>query len=259
MTYCLRDQWEANALAYAQLINGQGTPFHQEILNPCIERLMGNIAGLALLDAGCGEGYLSRFYARKGAKVVGIDFSPKLIAFCQKEAINLDIEFVVGDICNMNMFDDEQFDIVLCNLVLLNIDCFKASLKEFHRVLRSGGFLVFSLVHPAFNIYGPGQWKLSQKDQQTGRRKGHYFVNDQYFNEKEFQIQWKNRAGEKFPQKISFFHRTISTYINNVLERGFQITNFEEPLPRSKTPFFERERRIPLFLVVKASKPKGIK
>ncbi len=259
MTYYLRNQWEANALAYTQLINKQGTPYHQEILNPCIEQLMGNIAGLTLLDAGCGEGYLSRFYARKGAKVVGIDFSPRLIDLCKKEAIDLDIKFLVGNICKMDMLDEGQFDIVLCNLVLLNIDCFEASLNEFYRVLRWGGFLIFSIVHPAFNIYGPGRWKLGQKDKQTGRRKGHYFVNDQYFREKEFQIQWESRTGEKFPQKISFFHRTISTYIHTLLNRGFLITAFEEPLPVSEKPFFERERRIPLFLVVKAMKAKGIK
>jgi 2-polyprenyl-3-methyl-5-hydroxy-6-metoxy-1,4-benzoquinol methylase len=59
MTDHLRSQWQDNARAYSQLIEGKGTPHHREILNPCIERLMGEVQGQRILDAGCGEGYLS--------------------------------------------------------------------------------------------------------------------------------------------------------------------------------------------------------
>jgi ubiquinone/menaquinone biosynthesis C-methylase UbiE len=254
MTDHLRSQWQANARAYSKLIEGKGTPHHREILNPCIERLMGDVQGKDMLDAGCGEGYISRFYAQKGAKVTGVDFSPNLILEAKKYSQNFDITYLVGDICQLEDFQANQFDIVLCNLVLLNVDCLESSLQEFHRVLRSGGFLIFSVVHPAFNVYGHGQWELGEKDPTTGRRKGQYFKTDNYHTEKEFQVRWKSRAGKGFPQKFSFFHRTISTYVNTVIESGFQIVVFVEPLPTSDAPFFERERRVPFFLVIKAEK-----
>lgn len=148
-----------------------------------------------------------------------------------------------------------HFDIVLCNLVLQNVDCIESSLQEFYRILRSGGFLIFSVVHPAFNVYGPGQWELGEKDSATGRRKGQYFRVDNYHTEKEFQVRWKNRTGRGFPQKFSFFHRTLSTYVNTVIDSGFRIVSLEEPLPTTDAPFFERERRVPFFLVIKAEKP----
>ncbi len=251
----LLSQWEANAGAFAQLINGKGTPHHRKILNPCINRLMGDVKGKKILDAGCGEGYLSRVYTEKGANVVGVDFSPKLIALSQKKFADLDIEFLVADICQLDPLKDNQFDIVLCNLVLLNIECLDKSLQEFYRVLRPGGFLIFSVVHPAFNVYGPGRWELGEKIKNTGRRKGQYFVIDQYFTEKEFQVLWKSRKGDGFPQKFSFFHRTISTYVNQVIDTGFRLTILKEPLPIMDAKFFDRERRIPFFLVVKAEKP----
>ncbi len=254
MTTNLRSQWQANARAYSKLIAEKGTPHHREILNPCIERLMGDVLGKYILDAGCGEGYLSRLYAQKGAKVTGVDFSPSLISESKQRSQNFDITYLVGDICQLEDIQANQFDIVLCNLVLLNVNCLESSLQEFHRVLRSGGFLIFSVVHPAFNVYGPGQWELGEKDPTTGRRKGQYFKTDNYHTEKEFQIRWNSRTGEGFPKKFSFFHRTISTYVNTVIESGFQLVAFEEPLPSTDAPFFERERRVPFFLVIKAEK-----
>lgn len=251
----LLSQWEENAEAFAQLINGRGTPHHRKILNPCIHRLMGDVKGKKILDAGCGEGYLSRIYTEKGADVVGVDFSPKLIALSQKRSAGLDIEFLVADICQLDSLKDNQFDVVLCNLVLLNVECLDKSLHEFYRVLRPSGFLIFSVVHPAFNVYGPGYWEVGEKIKTTGRRKGKYFISDQYFTEKEFLVLWKSRKGDGFPQKFSFFHRTISTYVNQVINTGFRLMALEEPLPVEATEFFDRERRIPFFLVIKAEKP----
>ncbi len=254
MTDQLRRQWQANAEAYAQLINREGTPHHREILNPCIERLMGNVQGRRILDAGCGDGYLSKYYAQKGADVVGVDFSPTLIEISKKHAQKNKIRFLVGNLCELKDFQNEEFDIILCNLVLLNLDCLNECVLEFHRVLRPKGFLIFSIVHPAFNVYGPGQWKLGEKDPRSRRRRGKHFVMDEYFVEKEYRVRWKTRKGEGFPQEFSFFHRTISTYVKTLLNAKFRLTAFEEPRPRNNQPFFEREHRIPFFLVMKAKK-----
>lgn len=256
MTDRLRQQWEANAAAFAALIGGQGTPHHREILNPCVEQLLGDVKGLHLLDAGCGEGYLARHFAERGARVVGVDFSPKLIEICRRQSERLAIEYHVGDICNLSFLKDGSFQRVLCNLVLLNVQHYDKALAEFYRVLEPTGFLVFSIVHPAFNIYGPGRWELTEKDPKTGRRTGRYFVVDQYFEEKEYFARWTTRTGEDFPQEISFFHRPISSYTAALFKAGFQLLAMEEPKPATNNPFFEREQRIPFFLVFKARKPK---
>lgn len=254
MSNPFRKQWQSNAEAFTQLINGKGTPHHQKILNPCIEQLMGNVEGRRILDAGCGEGYLSRYYAQKGAEVIAVDFSSELIEIGKRYSKELPITFLIGDLCSLETLHDEDFDIILCNLVLLNLDCLEKSLQEFHRLLRPKGFVVFSIVHPAFNIYGPGHWEVGVKDSESGRRKGKFFVMDQYFLEKEYRFRWKTRSGEGFPEEFSFFHRTIATYIKTLLRIGFRLTGFEEPRPIINAPFFERERRIPFFLVIRAEK-----
>ena len=82
----VRSQWEENAELYANLIADSGTPHHKEILNPSVEGLLGDVKGKHMLDAGCGEGYLSRYYASKGAIVTGVDFSQNLIEIAKKKS-----------------------------------------------------------------------------------------------------------------------------------------------------------------------------
>jgi ubiquinone/menaquinone biosynthesis C-methylase UbiE len=250
----ITDQWEANAAEYTTLVDGRGTPHHRKILNPCVEQLLGDVTGKRLLDAGCGEGYLSEYYAQQGADVVGVDISEKMIAICEKRSKRQNLAYFVGDVCNLHLFQESSFDLVLCNLVLLNVPCYERALQEFYRILRYNGLLVFSVVHPAFNVFGPGRWELGEKSSDSGRRKGRYFILDNYFEEKEYVIRWKTRTGTPFPQQFSFFHRTIGTYVNALSKAGFRLTNLEEPRPIGDDSFFERERRVPFFLVFRAQK-----
>jgi ubiquinone/menaquinone biosynthesis C-methylase UbiE len=252
----IREQWDINAEAFTDLIAGIGTPHHQKILNPCVEELLGDVNGKKLLDAGCGEGYLARYYAKKGAFVTAVDLSERLIETSRKltEKENVVIEYKVANICHLDMIPDDAFDIVLSNLVLLNTPCLDEALKEFFRVLRKGGFLVFSVVHPAFNFYGPGSWEMGEKDSVTGRREGVFFKVDRYFDEKEFERYWNTRMGDKFPSALSFFHRTLATYLNSLISSGFNLLIFKEPRPTSDDLFFDRENRIPFFAVCKAQK-----
>jgi ubiquinone/menaquinone biosynthesis C-methylase UbiE len=250
----VRSQWEENAELYANLIADSGTPHHKEILNPSVEALLGPVSGKHLLDAGCGEGYLSRYYASKGAIVTGVDFSEKMIEIAKEKSGDSPVKFQVGNLCDLKEFSDSDFDMILCNLVLLNVSCLTESMVGFSRILKQGGILVFSIVHPAFNFYGPGAWEMGEKNPKTNRREGLYFKIDQYTDEKVYERYWRTREGEKFPEPMTFYHRTITTYFTELMNAGFQIEVIDEPLPDAKNAFFDRERRIPFFLVVKASK-----
>ncbi len=249
----VREQWETNANAYAELISGVGTPHHRSILNPCVEDLLGDVDGKTLLDAGCGEGYLSRYYAKRGAIVTAIDISKHLINTAMKSTKDdeLTIDYKVADICDLDSIDDEKFDIVLSNLVLLNVPCLYEAISEFHRILKTGGILVVSIVHPAFNFYGPGSWEMGEKNPKSGRRDGLFFKVDRYFDEREYQRYWKTQKGDKFPVPISFYHRTLETYLNTFITLNFQLVEYREPRPIDDDTFFERERRIPFFAIFK--------
>ncbi|MFW9793189.1 MAG: class I SAM-dependent methyltransferase [Candidatus Thorarchaeota archaeon] len=252
----IRKQWEGNAEAFSALIAGRGTPHHRKILNPCVENLLGDVKGKKLLDAGCGEGYLARYYTKKGAVVTAIDLSKRLIEVSKEltEQEEIKIDYRIDNVCFIESVSNAEFDIVLSNLVLLNVPCLDEAIREFHRVLKVGGVLVFSIVHPAFNSYGPGSWQMGEKNPETNRREGIYYKVDRYFEEEEYESYWKGKHGNRFPEPISFFHRTLSTYLNTLANAGFRLLKFVEPKPIDDDEFFERERRIPFFAVFKAQK-----
>jgi 2-polyprenyl-3-methyl-5-hydroxy-6-metoxy-1,4-benzoquinol methylase len=74
--------------------------------------LLGNLDGLTILDAGCGEGYLSRVLASRSAKVTGIDVSPRLIQIAREKDPDGAIEYRVGDLSKPLPEYEEHFDAI---------------------------------------------------------------------------------------------------------------------------------------------------
>lgn len=93
--------------------------------------------GETVLDAGCGEGSLSRMIAEKGAVVTGTDISEPNVenaARLAKEQ-NLQITFKTADLENLP-FPDNSFDVVVCSHVLEHIPDFDKGLQEIFRVAK---------------------------------------------------------------------------------------------------------------------------
>ena len=118
---------------------GVGNPFSLEPLNP----------GDAVLDIGCGAGVDSLVAARLvGAegRVVGLDVTPAMVARARAHLLRLglaNVTFEVGD-AEALPFPDASFDAVISNGVFnLTLDKEKA-LKEAHRVLKPGGWLMLA-------------------------------------------------------------------------------------------------------------------
>jgi len=139
----------------------------------CWEELFkaaGDIRDKTVLDLGCGEGYLSRLLAIKGAaKVVGIDISSERIKLAAMLAKNEDLKNVEHVCCDAEHIpmQDKSFDIVLGTAILHHLDIEK-TLKEIHRVLKPTGRAVFAepLGHNIFiNLFRMFTPKLRTKDE----------------------------------------------------------------------------------------------
>ena len=96
-----------------------------------------------LLDLGCGTGWTSAFFARRGYRVTGQDIAPDMIAFAERnraryEAQNLD--FVLSDYESLNF--DEPFDCAVFYDSLHHALDERAALASVYRALRAGGVLI---------------------------------------------------------------------------------------------------------------------
>src|SRR5439155_26292969 len=75
-----RKSWDASAIWWAGRYGVHGDVNREWVIDPALFRLLGDIRGRRVLDAGSGTGYLSRLLADRGAKVVGVDHSARLLA-----------------------------------------------------------------------------------------------------------------------------------------------------------------------------------
>ena len=109
----------------------------------------GDIAGLRILDSGCGEGRFSRILAERGAQyVLGVDACPPFID-AARELQSSSEEYVLGDAEDLSFLQDASFDLAVSYLNHCDLRNFQANVEAVYRVLKDQGRFVVANVHPA--------------------------------------------------------------------------------------------------------------
>lgn len=106
--------------------------------------------GELILDAGCGTGRNFSKLARAGSSIIGIDFSHGMLTVARRNLADIPAAFplLLADLERTLPFQTGSFDVVLCALIGEHLSALQNVLREFHRVLKPGGRLVFSVYHP---------------------------------------------------------------------------------------------------------------
>lgn len=148
-------RWDLFADAYSANHGEQGDIHKEVFLNPSLFSLMGSLGGKKVLDAGCGEGYLSRLIAKSGAFVTAVDYSKRMIKIAKERAPDdLKIEYKDGNCEDLHFFQDTQFDLVVSNMVIQDLANYKEALKENYRLLKDGGSFIFSIFKTSKHNHG---------------------------------------------------------------------------------------------------------
>ncbi len=185
--------------------------------------LIDQVQGMRVLDLGCGTGRYCVLLAERGASVVGVDPALQMIKQAKRKTVGFPgIQLFHGTLDQMN-FPDGSFDLAVSALTLSHIPDLEPTFREVARVLKSGGWMVISDIHP--------YWPVS----------GHDYV--EFFDEtgKEFRIP-------EYPHLIEEYWQLFKKY-------GMYLEEIREPKIWNKLisqfPTLEGHQGIPLAVVLK--------
>ncbi|MEQ4718626.1 methyltransferase domain-containing protein [Nonomuraea sp. B19D2] len=115
--------------------------FDEPIVGEILDALPVGVA----LDAACGTGRVAASLAARGYQVFGVDSSVDMLARARERVPRG--EFLIGDLYDLPI-PDNAVDVVVCSLALTHVPSLQPVMAEFARVLRPGGHLVTSDIHP---------------------------------------------------------------------------------------------------------------
>ena len=198
---------------------------------PGLQALLPPVAGLRVLDAGCGGGRTSAWLVEQGADVVGLDASPELLRLARERLPSA--SFVLGDLAEPLPFEDGSFDVAVAGLVMHYLRDWAPALRELRRVLRPDGVLVLSTHHPAMDA------ELADS--------GDYFAIEL------LRDVW-TVGGREY--EVRFWHRPLSRMFREIADGGFRVDELSEPRPlpevRERFPeAWERLSKNPHFLFLR--------
>jgi 2-polyprenyl-3-methyl-5-hydroxy-6-metoxy-1,4-benzoquinol methylase len=125
-------------------------PFHMnlDLIIPQVLQMVGDTEGLTVLDAGCGEGIVSRLLAERSASVTGIDISPRFIEFARERDLTKRIRYEIHDLSQALPQYEGAFDLIVSNMVLNDVPDYSGFITTLAQLLKARGRLVLSMNNP---------------------------------------------------------------------------------------------------------------
>lgn len=239
-----------DAVADDWVSHADGNDYRKYVLMPLTLELLGNVRDMRILDLGCGEGGYSRELAARGARVVGVDGSARLVEVARQRAAEAGqkIEFLAANARSLERIAGSAFDVVLASMALMDVEDYEGAVQEAWRVLAPGGKLLMSITHPCFSA-PVSEWI------RTDSGEPRHFAVDRYFD----RLAWDDFITPRFRRPVVRRHRPLQDFMRPLVARGFVLRDFLEP---SATPAqveisarLSLLTRIPYFLFMSWERP----
>jgi SAM-dependent methyltransferase len=209
---------------------------------PDLLDLIGPVAGLRVLDLGCGNAEIGRDLLAAGASgYLGVEPSQNMLAEAQKTLDGTGGEVVAATIEGWT-YPRAAFDLVISRLALHYVDAIEPTFHRIYRSLGPGGRFVFSVQHPVITSCNRGIGA-------DGKRRD--WIVDEYHVPGRRVTHWMG-------QDVVMYHRTIEEYFTGLLHAGFTVEGLREGRPRRelflREETFLRRQRTPQMLLMAARK-----
>lgn len=207
---------------------------------PATLSLLPDVRGLRVLDAGCGPGHYAAALLERGADVVGVDVTPRMVEIATEHNAGQGTFFLADLEQPLTFAADGEFDFVLAALILDYIKDWRPLFCEFHRVLKPGGRFQFSAGHPMMDFHLVRE-KINSESV--------------YYETEMFDYSW-NGFGDPKPV-VRSYRRPLSEMIQPLVDAGFRIERVLEPRPTAQFEAADARRydklmKEPNFICVRA-------
>jgi len=237
------------AKKYSDSMGEEGDIYHRTQIDPGIYKIVGDLKGKVIYDIGCGNGYMARYFEKKGARVYASDVSRKMIKIAMSKSKGMDIAYSAHKATDFSRYKKESFDVVVMSMVIHYIKDLDELFKGIVKVLKLGGIFVFSNEHFFRPNYPYSEWvkgKLKGKDQLFIK------VTD-YLKSKVIKVtSWWGDT------ELIIHNRPLKEYVNKLSENNLYVFRVEEPESKGFAKDFPKHLReshgIPTFIIIGAKK-----
>jgi|GEM_PF-4024817 len=184
-----------------------------------VSALLGAVAGLDILEIGCGAGKNCIKLARQGARVTGVDVSDAQIALAQQrmDEAGAPVRLLRADAADLSPLPDGSFDVILAIYAFQYVAQMAACLAECTRLLRPGGRLIFALDHPIRAAF----WDEEMQEESVLPARSYFDENPLRWNFTDTGIS------------MTSYHHTLEWWFSSLHEEGFVVSDLRElPLPK---------------------------
>jgi 2-polyprenyl-3-methyl-5-hydroxy-6-metoxy-1,4-benzoquinol methylase len=203
-------------------------PVRTGLIFPWMHQYMGTMSGKKMLDLGCGNGNLIRYFKNENfAHWTGIDSGSAVLESTQDLQDDPRIEIIQADICTPLENQNEKYDTVQSFFVIeeIPVERFQGYWNNIHNCLKPGGDAYVVCNHPARAFY------YDTKSVLTGVPNEKYPDHKGYFDRDKTSYTLEVMNSQKgFEQKANYFHKTLSDIVNAALRSGLQLKAMEETL-----------------------------
>ncbi|HCG6695573.1 class I SAM-dependent methyltransferase [Vibrio parahaemolyticus] len=200
----MSEMYTKHAVKYAEVVK-------DNIYNALLERpstmaLLGDLQGKDVIDMGCGPGEYAQWLLEQSVgRLICTDISEEMIALV-KNTFGSNVHAYCQNLSQgLPLEKDNSADVIVCPLVLHYIENLTPVFESVYRVLKPGGYMVFSTHHPFADF----------DCSESGN----------YFSRELVEEEW-NTVG--LPVKVQFYRRSLTEISEAITNTGLLISKISE-------------------------------
>jgi ubiquinone/menaquinone biosynthesis C-methylase UbiE len=209
----------------------RGEAYKRYVLDPLMFGLAGPLAGKAVLELGCGNGYLAKtFIKNRVKKLILTDISRYNLDFAKEKCKDERISYLNQDATKGWRLSSNSVDVIYSNMMLNEVANIKTPIREAYRVLKTKGRFVFSVTHPSWDLYIFAQEKAGIKSNKI-KSLGNYFKRGYAVYIMGVDSKTNPLLAKEFNKEfeVEHYQRPVSDYFNTLVEAGFLVNRILEP------------------------------